>query len=220
MPILKTFDKRFFKQWSHDMAYILGFMYADGNMVKSKRGTHFVAIYTSDRDLLTAMRLCMQSGHKISAKHTKTGICYRLQIGSYELFEDLERLGLLMNKTKRMLVPKIPRVYLGDFIRGYFDGDGNIWTGAMHRERTVPTNVLMAAFTSCSFEFLNSLHKNLRLLGVAGGSLFKSKKKNFSRLQLSTSDTLKLYEIMYTCKTSLELKRKRKVFEKFSKLRA
>jgi len=43
------------------MAYILGFMYADGNITKSKRGTHFVAIYTADEDIVTKMKHCFSS---------------------------------------------------------------------------------------------------------------------------------------------------------------
>lgn len=220
MPILKTFDKNFFKQWSADMAYILGFMYADGNMVKSKRGTHFVAVYTSDRKLLFEIRKKLRSDHKISDKRSATGVCYRLQIGSFELFEDLGRLGLVVNKTKRMLVPNMPKNYVHDFIRGYFDGDGNIWTGVMHKERKVPSAVLFAALTSCSHEFLASIKTALQSLGIVGGSLFRSRVKNFSRLQFGTADSLKLYEIMYNDDTSLELKRKRKIFEKFVRLRA
>jgi hypothetical protein len=220
MPILKTFDKRFFKKWSADMAYILGFMYADGNMVKSKRGTHFVAIYTSDRSLLSEMRKRLRSDHKISEKKSATGACYRLQIGSFELFEDLERLGLVVNKTTRMKIPTIPKKFMADFVRGYFDGDGNIWTGVLHTERKFPSIVLFAAFTSCSYEFLASIKMTLRSLGIVGGSLFRSRVKNFSRLQFGTADSLKLYEIMYNDDTSLELKRKRKIFEKFIRLRA
>ena len=55
MPIPKKYNKDFFKTWSSDMAYILGFMYADGNIIKTKRGTHFIAVYSADEDILIAM---------------------------------------------------------------------------------------------------------------------------------------------------------------------
>jgi O-antigen chain-terminating methyltransferase len=34
------------------MAYVLGFLYADGNIMKTKRNTHFVSFSSADRDLL------------------------------------------------------------------------------------------------------------------------------------------------------------------------
>jgi hypothetical protein len=84
MPIPKFYNTDFFKTWSTDMAYILGFMYADGNITETKRGTHFVAIYTADRDILVLMKHCFQSEHKISEIKSVTGSVYRIQIGSKE----------------------------------------------------------------------------------------------------------------------------------------
>ena len=49
------------------MAYILGFMYADGNIVQTKRGNHYVAIYTADKQLLIDMADCMDAKQKIFA---------------------------------------------------------------------------------------------------------------------------------------------------------
>lgn len=220
MPILKTFDKKFFKKWSADMSYILGFMYADGNMVLSKRGTHFVAIYTNDYSLLLEMRGKMRSDHKISTTVSPTGNCYRIQIGSIELFDDLSKLGLVINKASRMNLPNVPDKYLGDFVRGYFDGDGCVWTGIAHKNRRTQTKILLAVFTSCSNAFLRQLSQRLHSRKLGYGSLYKIKKVNCSRLQYSTHDALKLYRIMYNRETSLELTRKRVIFEKFMKLRA
>lgn len=41
MPIQKKVDMKFFKKWNKDMAYILGFLFADGNIIKTKRGYSF-----------------------------------------------------------------------------------------------------------------------------------------------------------------------------------
>jgi hypothetical protein len=64
IPIHKIFDKDFFKKWSRDMAYILGFLFADGNIVKTKRNTHFVAIYSADYELIVSMREVIGSNQK------------------------------------------------------------------------------------------------------------------------------------------------------------
>src|SRR4051812_11519617 len=105
MPICKEFNKNFFKEWSVDMAYILGFLFADGNIVKTKRNTHFIGWYSGDKELLCSMAKAMESNHKISERKSLSGKCYVLQIGSRELFEDLIKLGLIPHKTQRMQLP-------------------------------------------------------------------------------------------------------------------
>jgi intein/homing endonuclease len=220
MPIPKKYNKDFFKTWSSDMAYILGFMYADGNIVETKRGNQYVAIYTADRELLVAIAKTMQSEHKVAQRNASAGCVYRIQIGSRVWFADLGMLGLWPNKTKRMKLPHIPKEYFGDFVRGYFDGDGNIWVGFVHKERKTALQTIQVAFTSQSTEYLRSLHQGLQRQGIVGGSLYISKKKHFARLAFSVTDALKIYEIMYNCRHKLYLKRKKVVFEQFMKLRS
>ena len=220
MPVHKKYDKDFFKTWSPDMAYILGFMYADGNMVESKRGNHYIAIYTADEALLIAMAKCMKAEHKISTRISDTGCNYRIQIGSKEWFYDLGKIGLFPDKTKRMLVPTISEQFFGDFVRGYFDGDGNVWMGHINKYRKTPTLVLQASFTSGSINFLAKLSNELKRYGISGGAIYKPKNKNYGRLTLSSLDALKIYKIMYNSRHKLFLKRKKVVFEQFIKLRS
>lgn len=202
------------------MSYILGFLYADGNISKTKRGTHFVAIYTADKHILVAMRKCFLSDHKISERKSATGTVYRIQVGSKEWFSDVGKLGLFPNKTMRMQLPIVPNEYFGDFIRGYFDGDGNVWSGLINKHRKTPTKILQAVFTSGSHEYLKSLCETLQSKGIQGGSLYVPKKGNYARLVLSSKDALKLYKIMYNAPHKLFLKRKKIIFEQFIKLRS
>lgn len=220
MPIAKQYNKDFFKVWSSDMAYILGFMYADGNIVETKRGNHYIAIYTADRPLLHSMRKSMQSTHKIAKRSSTTGCNYRIQIGSNTWFTDLGKLGLFPNKTKRIVLPKIPRKFFGDFVRGYFDGDGNVWVGLVHKDRKTALQTIQVVFTSGSFEYLKSLHVALKGMGVSGGSCYHSKVKNFGRLAFSIRDASKLFNIMYNTPHKLYLKRKKVVFEQFMRSRS
>lgn len=44
MPVYKRVNKDFFKKWSNEMAYVLGFFAADGNMIVNKRGGQFWSI--------------------------------------------------------------------------------------------------------------------------------------------------------------------------------
>ena len=68
----------------------------------------------------------MDSDHAISKRSERSGKVFRIQIGSKEMAEDLFHLGLSVQKVRRIVLPTAPEKFLGDFVRGYFDGDGNL----------------------------------------------------------------------------------------------
>ena len=214
----RAVNKDFFKKWTSEMAYILGFFAADGYITVNRRGGQFWCIQITDKDLLEKIKKTVQSNHKIGMRKRKpneSGI-YRLQIGSIEMCDDLRKLGFVERKTKNLSVREVPSRYFSDFVRGYFDGDGNVWSGVTKKHRKIPSLTLLTAFTSCSRNFLVFLLEGLRGNGIEGGSIYDAK-GNYSRLQLGTRDSLKLYDFMYNQSTSsdLQLFRKKVVFEKF-----
>ncbi len=219
MPIKKEVNKDFFKKWSHDMAYILGFFFADGSYDINSRGGQYFSFQITDQKLLVAIRKAISSNHKISIRGPRTSrenTQYRLQVGSKEMCVDLVRLGVSHDKSKTMCFPRVPSKYLSSFIRGYFDGDGNVWCGHIHTNRNKSNLSILTAFTSCSHNFLEGLHVNCQKLGVRGGSLFK--RGAAYRLQYSAKDSIILYHVMYdnVCTSDdLILHRKKTVFEKF-----
>ncbi len=225
MPIYKKVNKDFFKKWTPEMAYILGFFSADGYITVNKRGASFWSIQITDKDLIYKIRDCVGAEHKIGFRKGlgNNKDLYRLQVGSFEMCEDLNKLGLKANKTKNLSLPKVPKKYFPDFVRGYFDGDGNVWVGFLHKNRQRPDLVIFTAFTSCSVDFLTDLREKLNEVGLSGGSIIKNK-ANYCRLSFSTKNTLKLFKYMYNSidleKDGLFLRRKVAVFERFVKTRA
>ena len=217
MPIYKKYNKDFFKKWSSEMAYILGFLYADGNILKNKRGAHFISFYSADLILLKSIKKVLDSEHKITKRKSKNPNNYSIQIGSKEMYSDLIKLGLKEKKTYRMDFPKMKKKYFNDFLRGYFDGDGNVWVGEIHKERKTSHQTIRISFTSCSFEFLKSLQDNIFKIIKNSGSLIKGK-GNYYRLTYSSQGSFNLYEIMYNKSQSpLFLKRKKMIFAKYFK---
>ncbi|MDO8594595.1 MAG: LAGLIDADG family homing endonuclease [bacterium] len=206
------------------MAYVVGFFAADGYITVTKRGGQFWSIQITDKELLYSIKRVIGSEHtigeRIGNENEKT--LYRLQVGSNEMCADLRRLGFFEQKTKSMSVPNVPREYFSDFTRGYFDGDGNVWAGLLHKDRKTPTITLLMAFTSCSVRFLEHLKSRLCVFGLKGGSIYKSK-RNYARLQYSSKDSLKLCDFMYNHKdfqkSGLFLERKKRVFEKYKNLK-
>jgi intein-encoded DNA endonuclease-like protein len=216
----KEVNKNFFKKWTRDMAYVMGFFAADGNLVITQRDTYFLSFYSADRRILQLIQKAMSSKHKLAKRSTRSGEVYRFQIGSKEMCNDLLLLGFTPIKSKRMIVPKIPNNFFADFIRGYFDGDGNVWSGFINKKRARPTSILQVAFTSGSRDFLVGFLAVLKTKGIQGGSIHKVKDKQCGRLSFGTMDALKLHKIMYNVPHELHLPRKKIVFEKFIKMRS
>ena len=199
------------------MAYVLGFFAADGSMVKNKRGSCYIELTSIDREILEKISRVIKSSHKISerVRGERNRTAYRLQIGSNGIFGDLIKLGMTPNKSKIIKFPKIPVKYFPDFVRGYFDGDGNVWMGLIHKhDRKKPVLVILSSFTCGSKNFILSLKKNLsKILNINGGNF--QYHDGAYRLRFSNENSLRLYKFMYRRGNGLYLLRKRKIFDSF-----
>ncbi len=221
MPIFVRKNGKFFETWTREMGYVLGFFIADGSITVNPRGSEYFSIQITDKKLLEKIRRAMNSGHKITKKKAKINEkpLYRLQIGSKKMCNDLRNIGLMERKAKRIRLPSVPKNKFRDFLRGYFDGDGNVWVNYMNRKRKTPTLVIQTTFTSYSNGFLNSLKNELKKFNVKGGAIFTTQENTF-RLQYSVKDSLLLYQLMYdNLDNDLFLPRKREVFEKYRKIK-
>ena len=197
------------------MAYVLGFFLADGSLVINKRGSHYLDFHITDGDILEKIKYHLGSNHKIQKRirNEKHKMIFRLQIGSKKMFKSLNDLGIEKQKTGKEKMPPVPKKYFSDFLRGYFDGDGNIWSGYTNKNRKNPTPALTLTFTCKSKEFLSELKDLMNKLKCTGNIVYSSKAY---RLNFSTIPSLKIYESMYNNITNdLYLLRKKVVFDKF-----
>ncbi len=204
------------------MAYVLGFFAADGYMIKNKRGGYFVDFYSNDKDILEKIQKVAGSSHKIS-KRIRRGnqmTSYRIQIGNKTWFNDLTALGFMQRKSKVLTMPTVSQEFLPHFVRGYFDGDGNIWFGKIHNhDRPNPVRVLAVMFTCGSKKFVSALQEQLKKNANLKGGSFAYHDQAY-RLSYSTQDALRLYSYMYKKESALHLPRKKVRFEEFLRLRA
>lgn len=225
MPIQKKVNKDFFKKWTCEMAYILGFFAADGYITYKNGKGAFWCIDISDKIHLEKIKKIIQSEHKISTRYRKkfNKYTYRLQIGSVYMCNDLRKLGFLERKTKNLSIPNVPHKYFRHFVRGYFDGDGHVWSGEINKGRNLRSLSIQTVFTSASIVFLENLRSKLEQFGINRGLIIKSK-GNYFRLAYSINGSLNLYNFMYnhtdSKNPSIFLDRKKKVFERFIKLRS
>ena len=132
-------NEDFFKYINtEEKAYILGFICADGHIEKDRLN---ITVSIKDRDILEKIRYAMHSNHPIKEvqrtnPYKKTNrenlILSELMIGSVELVKPLFNMGLTTNKTYTLngdILKYIPKYLIRDFLRGYFDGDGNVFFG-------------------------------------------------------------------------------------------
>lgn len=204
------------------MAYVLGFFCADGCMFMNPRGSYYVAFYSTDKSILEKIKNVMGSDHIIGSRIRESiKPAYSLQIGSKKMFKDLKRFGLTPNKSMGIELPIIPKKYFPDFVRGYFDGDGNVTISSYYRRnrKSHRGRTMLSGFISGSLKFLTELRSALcRYADMGKGTLYFSNRGH--RLYYSVSDSRKLYDFMYNDEApGLFLERKRNKFLEYPILR-
>jgi len=195
----------FFKKWSPQMVYVLGFFAADGGMFINSEGSKYIQFVSTDKEILIKIKKLMDSNHKIGIKkqslsNIRWKKCYLIQIGSKEMYNDLLKLGFIPNKDKTLKFPKVPDKYLNHFIRGYFDGDGSVFFGTYKRKsrKNRLAFYMRTCFVCGNKFFLMKLSRKLQLnTSISKGYLqLKSHERGY-QLSYSHSDTKKLFEFMY-----------------------
>lgn len=212
----KLVDEQFFNEWSPAMAYVLGLFASDGTMTVNPRGSRYIDFALTDHELILHVRSALRAKQKVatrSAKNERSKVNYRIQIGSKRLYDQLLRLGFTPNKSKTLALPSIPKTYFPHFVRGYFDGDGNVYFRQhFAKDRQASRWVFSSRFTCGSESFLEALHINLLALGLRGGRI--ARKKAGFELVFSHNDSFALYRIMYHNAGRMFLRRKRTIFKK------
>lgn len=112
----------FFKIWTHEMAYVLGYWWADGNMLQASNGKR-VCFTSKDREYLELIAQVIGVGRVTS----KGGAYYELAIKRADMYDDLLLLGGLPRKS--LIAPWVapPSQFLRPFVRGFIDGDGSLY---------------------------------------------------------------------------------------------
>lgn len=176
-----TINEKFFDTWTPQMAYILGYITADGCLRIKNRGSYMLRFLSKDWHLLIKIRKALDSVHLLNIKKVDNKIYYSLEIGSKQIVEKLLSLGILSStnntKTKYQTFPCIPKSYVSDFIRGSFDGDGSIYLVnriCKNRRNTITLDLCFEgthSFLNKLTHILNSyLHVNAKKPELYGGT--------------------------------------------------
>jgi hypothetical protein len=219
MGIKYKLNANYFNNLNLDSAYLLGYLYADGNILTAPymRGK-YVKFTSIDKELITTAKRLLKSQHKIykeSPVNDRGQVRYILRIGSHKLFDSLCKIGLTPNKSQSMLFPALDANLLPAFIRGYFDGDGSVMIeyGRGSKNQKILKR-MRVVFTSGSYNFLESLSNHLQAtLNLKLPCLYKGNKSY--QLSYSTSDSTKIFCYLYSDGSKLFLRRKYRIFKTF-----
>lgn len=206
-------NSQFFLNWSSDMAYILGFIYADGNLSKDK---YRVRISSIDVEILQEISDVIESDRPIVKEQNTLGSWYTMIIDNREIYQTLESIGLTPNKSLNCEVPVVPIEFKFDFIRGYFDGDGCVYAKT-HKDSTIPT--LSIDIATGSNKFKDGLIELMSdVFDEKHGCSVQVRKNGLNILRMNTTVSERLYCKMYS-KPCLHLKRKKEKFDEILKAR-
>ena len=229
---LKTYDESFFEKIdTEEKAYWLGFIYADGwvvrNHSKDKEGRQLkkyslgIELSVKDKEHLIkfAKVICFNfeesmlysRERKIYYEHLNEEKTYEMcafQVSSKKIVEDLIKLGCVPNKTLIKTFPtynEVPSKLMGHFMRGYADGNG----GVLSKQKAWTISTGSELFAKGFLKEVNIQTKsNLTYIQ-------KVKDANCWTFILGSGKTaVKVFDLMYNEKTTVYLERK---YEKFIK---
>lgn len=125
-----SIDENFFEFIdTRDKAYILGFLLADGHRCKNVKQIR-LKLQEQDKEILEKIKNVMNYDKplnyddKINKRNKNHQNQYSLIICNSKICDDLEKFGVVKNKTFDIFYPNIENDFFIDLFRGYFDGDG------------------------------------------------------------------------------------------------
>lgn len=213
-----------------EAAYILGFYIADGCI----NGNKFViTLNEKDKEILEKIRDYMSPITKLCYRKERTnkaGITthpmYSFSFACKDIVSKLEELGLGQKKTylEKSIKNIVPKELMWDFIRGYWDGDGNI------NSSEVTKNVIQKNGESISYRYTNigftiiskdplileELNEFFLESGIST-HVYPDNRGNYLVGTHSKSEVEKIYSNLYTS-SNLYLNRKRVKFDEIMKI--
>lgn len=188
-----TLNENYFKEVDNsNKAYILGFIYADGSISLNK-GSLVICISEKDKEILNFIKEELNYSGNITTKIVRGGNYSLLNIVSKQLVLDLIKLGVVPNKTySSNTLPIIPNDFYWDMLRGFFDGDGSIFSDKQKQ------------FTVCfssNIYILKQIKEKLKISGISSSKIRLRNKKSIHSAMLEvrgSKNIEKFKNILYT----------------------
>lgn len=206
----------YFDTWTHNSAYVLGFLMADGYVLGKAENSSGIGcqLVNKDIEVLEFIRSEISPSSPLRSPPSCKGKYTKLNICSKKLVASVAKFGLVPRKTYswKKIDFDIPEIFIPDFVRGHFDGDGYVFHGkvAPRVGKLETKRILKSGLQHFSPDYLQQLKD---LVGL-NASIYHKKGKlgSWHEIQLGIKDSLKLRDFMYNGNFSLT--RKREIFFK------
>lgn len=199
---------------SHNGAWVLGFLAADGYLpiTRGAKNRVVLTLARKDEDVLYQIKEELEYEGPILQNKSTTGFPNStLAFTSKILRKKLESYGIVNNKTFKLKeIPKgLSEEFKIDFIRGFFDGDGSVY--GSEKEKRISMNI-----TGASKELLEEIstfladNYGITRVPVRVG---KEVKHTAYEIRYRKKDSLKIGEIFYNNNLLCLPRKKNKFFE-------
>lgn len=194
-------NEQFFNKWSHDMAYCIGFIAADGHVWRD-RPYITISVNKKDVEILNFIVSKISPESQIRKCNNQAQVC----IHSKGLHSSLvNKYNINNDKTFGFKIDyKIPKKYFGDFLRGYFDGDGSIHKSSTRKDGSL---VYRGSIVSANKQPLEYFVSKL------GFGSIRTVRNKYYEICFNQSELIELEKIIYTDENRFYLKRKRWKFK-------
>ena len=197
MPIYV--NNNYFSEQNNRMAYIMGFLAADGNV--SKNGNRIQSqLSLKDKEHLEMIQSEI-GGCKVYEYESNGYKSCGWHCCSSQIKKDLAVYGIIPHKTGTLSIPKVlDKQYWKDFIRGYFDGDGTICKDGTGFRVTI---------TSANKQILEDINSYFEENGIKPSNLYKD--HNNICIRFRSQASIDIYNLLYY-NDCLCLKRKKEKY--------
>jgi len=208
-------DNYFNKIDNEDKAYWLGFLMADG-CIQERPGQDRIQLVLAikDKEHLDKYKSSLGFKGPVNDNQIKSGLFKglwhsRVFITSQQLVNDLSKYGCVPRKSLTLKFPKIDKILISHFIRGYFDGDGSVFiSNEKHWRNGNIFPVIHYRFTGTK-EFLIEIDKQINL----NGKITQSKgNKCYNLAYKRNKKLISFYNYLYKDAT-IFLERKKAIFD-------
>lgn len=189
-------EKAFETIETEEDAYWLGFMYADGN-INELRMVCDLSMAEKDvehlekfKNFISPNNILIKRKSYLSSTN-KEYYSYRFYITNKQITENLINNGCLWSKTYDIKFPThISKEMMPHFIRGFFDGDGNITSSLRQNNLN---------FTCANYDFLTDLQNYLNLTcEMKKNKIVNDNRSEAKRIQWSAKkDLISFYNYIY-----------------------
>jgi hypothetical protein len=200
--------KNIFNQWDDESSYILGLIWADGNIYQQKGKNAILDITLKDKGIIEKINNKFEHNCKVYNYTPKVGnTIYSTKTRDKEIIKTLRQEGLCCQKTYDLNWPTtMPMKFNHSFIRGFFDGDGCVFINRVNGYK-----YLHCSFTSIKTNFFNRLYDILNNLEF-NPRWYNDKRTNAYQIRIYSKQQVKNFAEYIYKEEKICLTRKKKIF--------